>query len=146
MDDLVADPLAAGCDSAQIKKVAGVFRGDTGQTHWDANDDAARIRLPDANPVFWSGPNQVMTLRERLGEKEMFKQVQASIKELNNLMQDQLGAGGVIVTQVRFAEGATGLPTANTRQFTHDELPALKEKDVAVKMHYVSIDPATLVY
>lgn len=46
------------------------------------------------------------------------------------------------VTQVRFAKEAEGLPTAETWQFTHDEIPAPQEGEIFVKIHYVSVDPA----
>ena len=46
------------------------------------------------------------------------------------------------VTQVRFAQEADGLPTADTWQYSHDALPALKDGEILVKVHYVSVDPA----
>jgi len=46
------------------------------------------------------------------------------------------------ITQVRFAKPAEAIPTADTWAFTHDALPELQDGDIAVKMHYLSVDPA----
>lgn len=54
-----------------------VYSGQVGQTHWEAGDGTPNAKLPGAKPVFWSGPDQVMKLRERLGEANMGRQMQA---------------------------------------------------------------------
>ncbi len=46
------------------------------------------------------------------------------------------------ITQVRFAKEAQGVPSADTWQFTHDDLAEPREGEISVKMHYLSIDPA----
>ena len=46
------------------------------------------------------------------------------------------------ITQVRFAKPAEGIPTADNWAFTHDALPELQDGEIAVKMHYLSVDPA----
>lgn len=57
------------------------YSGQVGQTHWDANTRAPADQLPGAKTVFWSGPDQLMSLRERYGEREFMKRVQASMVE-----------------------------------------------------------------
>ncbi len=46
------------------------------------------------------------------------------------------------VTQVRFAQEANGIPTAENWQFTHDPIPQPEEGEISVKMHFLSVDPA----
>jgi hypothetical protein len=46
------------------------------------------------------------------------------------------------ITQVRLKERPTELPTADTWQFTHDPLRPLQDGEIAVKLHYLSVDPA----
>ncbi|MEM1113327.1 MAG: DUF2855 family protein [Pseudomonadota bacterium] len=58
-----------------------VYSGQVGQTHWDDKDKTAAEALPGPSPVFWSGPDQVMLMRERHGEKGFMKLVQASMIE-----------------------------------------------------------------
>lgn len=54
-----------------------VYSGQVGQTHWD-NADPITVSK-GAEPVFWSGPDQVMTLRERLGPAGMMSAMQGSM-------------------------------------------------------------------
>jgi len=56
-----------------------VYSGQVGQTHWDDKDKRRSKDLPGPRPVTWSGPDQVMILRERHGEKGFFKLVQTSM-------------------------------------------------------------------
>lgn len=56
-----------------------VYSGHVGQTHWDDKDKRASEPLAGPCPVTWSGPDQVMLLRERHGEKGFLKLVQASM-------------------------------------------------------------------
>ena len=57
-----------------------VYSGQVGQTHWDASRERTSSGpLPGARPVFWSGPAQVMTLRERHGIGGMVKLIQAEM-------------------------------------------------------------------
>lgn len=54
-----------------------VYSGQVGQTHWDTSSNNTRSSsLPGARPVFWSGPDQVMKLRERHGTGGMIQQIQ----------------------------------------------------------------------
>ena len=46
------------------------------------------------------------------------------------------------ITQVRLKARPTEFPTADTWQFTHDPLRALQDDEIAVKLHYLSVDPA----
>jgi len=55
------------------------YSGQVGRTHWDADHDDACVALPGAKPVFWSGPDQVMKLRERHGGGGMMKVIGASM-------------------------------------------------------------------
>lgn len=58
-----------------------VYSGHVGQTHWTDKDKESASSLPGPNPVTWSGPDQVMLLRQRHGEKGFLKLVQASMVE-----------------------------------------------------------------
>jgi len=46
------------------------------------------------------------------------------------------------ISQVRFTKAAEGIPTVDTWTFTQGPLPELKDGEIAVKMHYLSVDPA----
>lgn len=63
--DLVGDAIA--------------YSGQVGQTHWD-NADPISVS-EGATPVFWSGPDQLMTLRKRLGPAGMMNAMQGSMVE-----------------------------------------------------------------
>jgi hypothetical protein len=54
-----------------------VYSGHVGQTHWDDKDKSTADTLPGPSPVTWSGPDHVMLLRERHGERGFMKLVQA---------------------------------------------------------------------
>jgi Protein of unknown function (DUF2855) len=56
-----------------------VYSGHVGFTHWYDKDKKRSKDLPGPRPIMWSGPNQVMILRERHGEKAFFKMVQESM-------------------------------------------------------------------
>ena len=56
------------------------YSGHVGQTHWD-DKDKENVPLPGPTPVSWSGPDQVMLLRERHGEQGFMKLVQGSMVE-----------------------------------------------------------------
>lgn len=57
------------------------YSGHVGQTHWDAGSEETAQTLPGAPPAFWSGPDQVMALRERHGAAGMGKLIQAEMIE-----------------------------------------------------------------
>lgn len=57
-----------------------VYSGKVGQTHWDTGDESTPD-VPGAKQVFWSGPDQVMKLRERHGIAAMGKMIQGSMVE-----------------------------------------------------------------
>lgn len=56
-----------------------VYSGQVGQTHWSDKDKQHSQNLPGPCPVTWSGPDQLMILRERHGESGFMKLVQASM-------------------------------------------------------------------
>jgi len=58
-----------------------IYSGMVGQTHWPDKDSAVEDSLPGPTPVYWSGPDQVMALRERYGEKDFLRRVQSSMIE-----------------------------------------------------------------
>ena len=51
------------------------YSGSVGKTHWDSSRSDGAARLPVAKPVFWSGPDQIGGLRERLGISAMWQQM-----------------------------------------------------------------------
>ncbi|MDB2377958.1 DUF2855 family protein, partial [Luminiphilus sp.] len=51
------------------------YSGSVGKTHWDSSHSGGTPSLPGAKPVFWSGPDQIGVLRERLGISEMWQQM-----------------------------------------------------------------------
>lgn len=55
------------------------YSGQVGQTHWDNDDPLTIAKGP--KPVFWSGPDQLMTLRKRLGTAGMMNAMQGSMVE-----------------------------------------------------------------
>lgn len=57
------------------------YSGSVGLTHWEAGAPPSSSPLPGARPVFWSGPDQVMALRERYGAGEMLARMQASMTD-----------------------------------------------------------------
>ena len=89
VDQLEADSRSAFFDIAGNRDVLEavhrqlgdsiLYTGQVGQTHWDDKDKQPAEDLPGPTPVFWSGPDQVMTLRERHGEKGFMRLVQASM-------------------------------------------------------------------
>jgi hypothetical protein len=56
-----------------------VYSGKVGQTHWEDKDKSTSGELPGPRQVGWSGPDQVMILRERHGEKGLMKLVQTAM-------------------------------------------------------------------
>jgi hypothetical protein len=56
-----------------------IYSGLVGQTHWEDKDKRTDDELPGPRQIVWSGPDQVMTLRERHGEKGFVKLVQAAM-------------------------------------------------------------------
>lgn len=55
------------------------YSGQVGKTHWDNADPLSLTKGP--RPVFWSGPDQMMALRERLGPASMMRAMQKSMTE-----------------------------------------------------------------
>lgn len=53
------------------------YSGQVGQTHWDNADSIRLTKGP--KPIFWSGPDQMMALRERLGSGGMMRAMQGSM-------------------------------------------------------------------
>ena len=51
------------------------YSGSVGKTHWDAGAFGASSPLPGAKPIFWSAPDQIAVLRERIGSGEMMRQM-----------------------------------------------------------------------
>lgn len=51
------------------------YSGSVGKTHWDAGAFGASTPLPGAKPIFWSAPDQIAVLRERIGSGEMMRQM-----------------------------------------------------------------------
>jgi hypothetical protein len=67
---------------ASVHKQLGdslIYSGFVGQTHWEHKDKSEEDNLPGPHQVVWSGPDQMMTLRERHGQKGVVKLVQAAI-------------------------------------------------------------------
>lgn len=56
-----------------------VYSGQVGKTHWENKEKSPAAALPGPKPVFWSGPDQVMLLRERHGETGLVQLLQASM-------------------------------------------------------------------
>ena len=56
-----------------------LYSGQVGQTHWEDKDHRLSKLLPGPRPVYWSGPDQLMALRERYGESGFMKRVQESM-------------------------------------------------------------------
>ena len=50
-----------------------------GKTHWNAGAFGAHRDLPGAKPVFWSAPDQIAVLRERIGSGAMMRQMGAAM-------------------------------------------------------------------
>lgn len=57
------------------------YSGSVGKTHWDAGAFGASTPLPGAKPVFWSAPDQIAVLRERIGSGEMMRQMGAAMAD-----------------------------------------------------------------
>lgn len=55
------------------------YSGSVGKTHWDAGAFGASTPLPGAKPIFWSAPDQIAVLRERIGAGEMMRQMGAAM-------------------------------------------------------------------
>ena len=51
------------------------YSGAVGKTHWNAGAFGAHRDLPGAKPVFWSAPDQIAVLRERIGSGAMMRQM-----------------------------------------------------------------------
>lgn len=56
-----------------------IYSGQVGQTHWTDKDKASDPNLRGPKVVMWSGPDQVMLLRERYGEQGFMRNVQSSM-------------------------------------------------------------------
>lgn len=57
------------------------YSGSVGKTHWDAGAFGASTPLPGAKPVFWSAPDQIAVLRERIGSGEMMREMGAAMAD-----------------------------------------------------------------
>ena len=57
------------------------YSGSVGKTHWDAGVFGAATRLPGAKPQFWSAPDQIAVLRERIGSGEMMRQMSTAMAD-----------------------------------------------------------------
>ena len=55
------------------------YSGAVGKTHWNAGAFGANRDLPGAKPVFWSAPDQIAVLRERIGSGAMMRQMGAAM-------------------------------------------------------------------
>ena len=55
------------------------YSGSVGKTHWDTGRFGSKSELPGARPVFWSGPDQIMSLRERHGAGEVMRRMGESM-------------------------------------------------------------------
>ena len=55
------------------------YSGAVGKTHWNAGAFGATRDLPGAKPVFWSAPDQIAVLRERIGSGAMMRQMGAAM-------------------------------------------------------------------
>jgi len=55
------------------------YSGAVGKTHWNAGAFGASRDLPGAKPVFWSAPDQIAVLRERIGSGAMMRQMGAAM-------------------------------------------------------------------
>ena len=63
------------------------FSGSVGKTHWDAGAFGAVTRLPGAKPQFWSAPDQIAVLRERISSGEMMRQMSTAMADFLHAAQ-----------------------------------------------------------
>ena len=57
------------------------YSGAVGKTHWNAGAFGASRDLPGAQPVFWSAPDQIAVLRERIGSGAMMRQMGSAMMD-----------------------------------------------------------------
>ena len=58
------------------------YSGSVGKTHWDVGSFGQTGALPGAKPIFWSAPDQIAVLRERMGSGAMMRQMSAAMTDL----------------------------------------------------------------
>jgi hypothetical protein len=85
IDQIASDPTTAIFDVAGNSQVVAelhhrlgesiAYSGSVGKTHWDSSRSPNAQTRPGPKPVFWSGPDQIGVLRERLGISEMWQQM-----------------------------------------------------------------------
>lgn len=56
-----------------------LYSGTVGKTHWDANEPPVKSHVKGPAPVFWSGPDQLMKMRNASGADVLMQGMQGSM-------------------------------------------------------------------